>query len=76
MTNNKQCPNCHMFKTQSQRQRNLLMGIMCISFGLLLIWLPFLGWPLLLIGIASFIVGLTTPKNLYHCNICKNNFKA
>ena len=77
MKNNKQCPNCNSYKTQSQRQMYLIMGIMCLSFGLLLILIPFIGLPLLVIGVASLIAGLIPGlKNQYLCQTCKNKFEA
>lgn len=77
MKPNKKCPNCNMFRTQGLRQIYLIMGIMCMSFGLLFILIPFFGIGLLIIGIASLIASLIPgQKNQYFCHNCKNKFEG
>ncbi len=71
-----ECPKCKQYKVMSQKSQALLLGIMCLSFGLFLIWIPFIGLPLLLIGAGAFIAGLI-PGLIkgYTCNKCHYRWK-
>lgn len=68
------CPNCQQHKLYTHGELARLIGIMAGPLGLFLIWIPFIGLPLLIVGVILFFGSFVPGANKKH--ICLNcNYK-
>ncbi len=70
------CPRCGSKSVEARgRFFWFMLGGGCVSFGLILIFIPFIGIPLIAFGIVSIATGFIA-KGVFECKDCRNVWRS